>query len=80
MSKARFFQSVLKEVEGSVIDHVYPEFKGPNQMTFEERMGDGKCPDCDCNSWILKSKESCAVREGGKPYCECMECSYMTHL
>ena len=68
MSEVRFFQAVLKEVK---IDKV----------TLSERMeNNGKCPECDCNSWILLPKESSAVREGGKPYCECMNCGYNTHL
>ena len=47
-------------------------------MTLEERIG--KCPECDANSWILLPKESIAVTEGGKPYCECMGCGLTTHL
>ena len=81
MSKPRFFQAVLKEVKGDILDHVYPHLKGDNQFTIEERMGfNANCPDCDCNSWILLPKESVAVSEGGKPYCECMNCGLMTHL
>ena len=78
MSKPRFFQAELKEVT-DVIKHVYPLYH--KEITLEERMGENaKCPDCDCNSWILLPKESAAVREGGKAYCNCMECGYLTHL
>jgi len=83
MSKPRFFQAVLKEVKGNVLDHVYPHLVGtPYQMDLDERMGSetANCPDCDCNSWILLPKESVAVKEGGKAYCECMNCGYTTHL
>ena len=82
MSKPRFFQAVLKEVKGNVLDHVYPHLKGNGQLTMSERMGgdDAKCPDCDCNSWILFPTESVAVTQGGKPYCECMNCGLTTHL
>ena len=82
MSKPRFFQAVLEEVKGNVLDHVYPQFKGDKQMTLEERMGSdkGNCPECDCNSWILLPKEGVAVSEGGKPYIECMGCGLTSHL
>ncbi len=77
--KPRFFQAVLKEVKGDVLEHVY----GKNHnMTITERMGNasGKCPECDSNSWILLADESCAVQEGGKPYIECMGCGLTSHL
>jgi len=75
----RFFQSVLKEIPASeIIEHCYPLHH--KEITLEERMGNGKCPDCDCDSWILLPKESSAVTQGGKDYCECMNCGYTTHL
>ena len=75
----RFFQAVLKEIpEDKIIEHCYPLHH--KEITLEERMGDGKCIVCGCDSWILLPKESVAVREGGKDYCECMECGYATHL
>lgn len=77
--KPRFFQAVLKEIP-DVIKHVYPLHH--KEITLEERMGSfqANCPDCNCNSWILAPKESAAVSQGGKAYCECMECGYQTHL
>lgn len=81
MSKPRFFKTELKEVKGNVLNLVYPQLKGTIYMpTMEERLGNGKCPDCDCNSWIMLPEESYAVREVGKPYIECMGCGYHTHL
>jgi predicted RNA-binding Zn-ribbon protein involved in translation (DUF1610 family) len=81
MNKLKFYQSVLVPVKGNVLDHVYPHNVG-NQSTMTERMGteDAKCPDCGKNEWWLLPKESGAVREGGKPYIECLECGYQTHL
>jgi predicted RNA-binding Zn-ribbon protein involved in translation (DUF1610 family) len=82
-AKPRFYQAVLQEVRGNVFDHVYPELKGtPSQCTMTERMGskEARCPDCGKNIWIILAKESGVVREGGKPYIECMECGYQTHL
>jgi hypothetical protein len=82
--KPRFFQAVLEEVD-DVIDHVYPFLKTDRKrygyMTIEERMGENaSCPECDCNSWILHPKESVQVSQGGKAYCDCMECGYTTQL
>jgi len=84
MSKPKFYQSVLKEVKGDVIAHVYPHLNqnGKVDMTVAERMGseEAKCPVCHSNHWIILSQESSAVREGGKPYIECMGCGLLTHL
>ena len=80
MSKPRFFQAVLKEVKENVLDHVYPHHKGKNQLTLEEHLPNGNCTECDCSSWIILPKESVGVQQGGKPYIECMNCGYMTHL
>ena len=83
MSKPKFFQAVLKPVKGNVFDHVYPQLTGSKQQcTMTERMGSesAKCPECGKNVWIILANESSIVREGGKPYIECMECGYGTHL
>ena len=82
MSKPKFYQAVLKEVKGNVLDHVYPHFKGSNQLTMVERMGsdEAKCSECGGNHWMLLSEQQVAVAQGGKPYCECLGCGYMTHL
>jgi hypothetical protein len=85
MSKAKFYQAVLVEVQGDIIDHVYPHLHNAPKygMTLEERMpNDALCPECDDSrrEWYLLPKESIQVKEGGKPYCECMNCGYTTHL
>ena len=82
MRKPKFYQAVLVKVEGNVLDNVYPHLKGKNQMTMTERMGseEAKCPDCSNNEWFLLPDDSVAVREGGKPYIECLNCGYHTHL
>jgi len=82
LPKPKFYQAVLVKVEGSVLDKVYPHFKGKNQLTMTERMGseEAKCPDCSNNEWFLLPDDSVAVREGGKPYIECINCGYHTHL
>ena len=48
----------------------------------DERLGNlnGECPECSHNEWWLYPEESVEVREGGKPYCECINCGYITHL
>jgi hypothetical protein len=77
MSKLRFFKSVLVEITPEqAMEETYPLHH--ESMTIEERIGN--CPECDSNSWILLPKESVAVREGGKQYCECMGCGLTSHL
>lgn len=82
MSKPKFYQAVLKEVKGNVLDHVYPHLKGHGQLTMAERMGtdEAKCPECSKNKWMILADESVAVTQGGKPYIECLNCGYTTHL
>ena len=89
MCKPKFYQVVLEEVKGNVLDHVYPHLKGKEQLTMLERMGSNNadCPECKEqgiekteNRWMLYPKESVAVSQGGKPYIECLDCGYMTHL
>lgn len=83
-NKPKFFQAVLKPIKGNVLEFVYPHINsfGRVTMTMAERMGDehATCPDCGKNVWWLQPLEGAAVREGGKPYIECMECGYQTHL
>lgn len=82
MSKPIFFKAVLKKVNGNVLDYVYPQLKGSNQLSMTERMGNenAECPDCNNNHWWLLPNESVAVSLGGKAYIECLECGYITHL
>ena len=82
MGKPKFYQAKLVEVKENVIDHVYPHNKGVNQETLTDRMGSENaiCPECGKNKWWLLPVEGAAVREGGKPYIECIECGYNTHL
>ena len=82
MSKPKFYQAVLTEIKGNVLDHVYPHLQGDKQLTMTERMGsdEAKCPECGHNHWIILASESAAVSQGGKPYIECMECGYLSHL
>ena len=82
MSKPKFYQAVLQEVKGNVLDHVYPHLKGKGQLTMTERMGseNAECSECSKNEWLLYPKESIAVSQGGKPYMECMNCGQVTHL
>lgn len=79
MSKPKFFQAVLVPVKGNVLKAVYGDHC---TLTMTERMGSENaiCPECGKNVWILLPKEGGMVREGGKPYIECMECGYGTHL
>jgi len=88
MKKPKFYQAVLQEVKGNVLDYVYPLNKGKNQSTMTERMGSelAHCPTCleeekkKTNDWMILAKESVEVSQGGKPYIQCLHCGYTTHL
>ena len=82
MSEPKFYQAVLQEVKGNVLDYVYPHLKGSNQLTMSERMGSDNaiCSECGGNHWMLLANEQVAVSQGGKPYIECLGCGEMTHL
>ena len=77
MNKPKFYQAVLVQLtEGEVL-------KETRGQSIAERMdgdAEAKCPDCDKNEWWLNPKEGAAVRIGGKPYMECLNCGYTTHL
>lgn len=81
MRKPKFYKAELIEIEGNVLDMVYPYLKD-EQLTMEERMGskEAKCPSCSNNEWWLLPDDSVSVREGGKPYIECLNCGLQTHL
>jgi hypothetical protein len=81
MRKPKFYKAELIEIEGNVLDEVYPYLKD-EQLTMEERMGseEAKCPSCSNNEWWLLPDDSVSVREGGKPYIECLNCGLQTHL
>jgi flavoprotein len=83
MSKPKFYQVVLKPVKGNVLQHVYPWINQKGiTMTMTERMGseEALCGECGKNHWMILPQESSAVREGGKPYIECLGCGSITHL
>jgi hypothetical protein len=85
--KPKFYQVILQEVKGNVLDHVYPHLTGKNQMTMTERMGSEQalCEKCleegkKSNKWMILSHESEGIAQGGKPYIECLCCGHTTHL
>ena len=82
MKKPKFYKAELKEIKGNVLDFVYPHLKGKEQLTMTERLGneEGKCDECGNNEWWLFPNECVAVKEGGKPYIECLHCGSQTHL
>lgn len=79
MKKPKFYQSKLTLIKGNVLETAYP---CSVNMTMTERMGseEAKCPECNKNEWFLLPNECVSVREGGKPYIECLNCGYITHL
>jgi hypothetical protein len=85
MDKPKFYQAELKEIEGDVLQHVYPFLKNKNgfgQFTLKERMGNdnAECSECGMNEWWIYPKQSVIVATGGKPYIECLNCGHVTHL
>jgi len=76
MSKPIFYQTVLQPLNDEDVQKIT---KG---QSLTDRMGnpEAHCPECNGNVWMLLPKESLAVREGGKPYMECLGCGYLTHL
>ena len=76
MSKPKFYQAVLKPLTEAEVNVLT---KG---QSLTDRMGSetAECPECKENSWMLLPIESSPVREGGKPYIECLNCGYQTHL
>ena len=77
MNKPVFFQAVLTRLDEADV------MKQTNGISVAERMdGDpeAKCPECGQNRWWLLPMQSAARREGGKPYIECLNCGYTTHL
>ena len=73
MSKLKFYQAELKEVT-DIRSHInlHPS------INIEDRIGN--CPECGEVEWWLLPKESASVVQGGKHYCECLNCGYSTHL
>lgn len=72
MSKPKFYQAELRLLNDNEVSKIT---KG---IPVEERIQ--PCPECGGTEWWLYPKEGVAVREGGKPYCECLDCGHQTHL
>lgn len=74
--KARIYKVVFVNLSN---EEVMVITKG---LPLSERMEnpDGECPRCQNTEWALLPDESEAVRDGGKPYIECIDCGYLTHL
>jgi hypothetical protein len=68
----KIYKTELKPISQSELDEI---LKG---SSLEQRIT--PCPECRGTEWWLLPKEGAAVREGGKPYCECLNCGYQTHL
>ena len=76
MKKPKFYQAVLKELTEEEVLKITKGESIADRMEDEE----ANCWHCGSNKWWLLPKESIAVKEGGKPYCECLGCGYKTHL
>jgi len=70
-----------EEYNSKHISQIPFEWCEPCDNNMPSRMGNNaQCPECGKNEWLLLAQEQVAVREGGKPYCECLNCGLMTHL
>ena len=69
----KFYQAVLKPITVIELNKIT---KG---IPILERI-DANCPECGKDEWWLLPKDSAPVRMGMKPYCECLNCGYQTHL
>ena len=77
MNKPVFYQAVLTRLTDADV------LKQTRGLSIAERMdGDelAKCPECGENHWWLLPMQGNARRTGGKPYMECLNCGYQTHL
>lgn len=73
----KFYKAVLKPVK----DPLHYAYGVDLGTTIDDHMyKDGKCPDCGKDEWWFLPKESSAVREGGKPYIQCIGCGCSAHL
>lgn len=73
--KYEFYQAELRKLNDKEVMEV------TNGLSVKERMGENAiCPECGDNRWWLLPKAGAAVRTGGKPYCECINCGYTTHM
>jgi len=74
--KPRFYQAELKPLNDTEVQKIT---KG---QSVADRMGSeaASCPDCGSNHWWIYPAMSAALRIGGKPYCECLNCGYTTHM
>ncbi len=72
----KFYQAKLKKLNHDDV------MKLTCGLSLTERMGSelAKCPECKKNNWIVLPVESPIRKQSGKPYIECMNCGYMTHL
>jgi hypothetical protein len=77
MNEIKFYATKLVPVNPML--HAY----GVNHArvgTLNDRLPEGKCTECGGTEWYFLPAEASAVREGGKPYIECLKCGYTTHL
>jgi hypothetical protein len=77
MSEIKFFACVLVPVEPMAHVHGSDHKKFG---TLNDRLPEGKCENCGGTEWYFLPVESVAVREGGKPYIECLNCGNIEHL
>jgi hypothetical protein len=76
-----------------VYPHLMTRDGGKYFPTMDERLGDAECINCPKETeeyghekkekysrWMLLPEESVSRTQGGKPYIECLDCGFLTHL
>jgi len=72
MSQIKIYKAELKELSHSEIMEV------TKNIPLEQRIE--PCPDCGSTEYWLYPNESISVKEGMKPYGECLHCGFKMHL
>lgn len=75
MKKPRFYQAKLERINDKQLMEL------THNIPLEERLpNNGACEGCGMNDWWIYPKESILISQVGKPYVECLNCGYITHL
>ena len=84
----KFIKAELSEIPADkVLEYAYKRFNNQRaltavqagEITLDDRVGNGKCPDCNEDEWFITPLFP-MIKEGGKSYIECTHCGYVTHL
>lgn len=72
MARFKIYKAELRPLFQSELDQII------KNVPLEERIE--PCPDCGSTEYWLYPNESVCVKEGMKPYGECLHCGFKMHL